>query len=225
MENNISFRGTFLLKKPAPQTTEAIRKALGKGTLIYEKIGDKASDVLIVTRNVNDAIAAEYIGKNELAFNYYPFLDTESGFIPNQAQHAINLIERSKAKFLDTAKGMMRAIRKTKPISSVINEADKYPYLATTVKRFNLDSSGNFVVKTKGMHKIINKDEKVIARISGPNGAKRHYVELVESNSDMPTLKFEMDANGEITDRFKSLRTPEFMKKFNAATKYNKQKI
>ena len=70
MDNKISFRGTFLLKNPATQAATSIKKALGKGTLVYENVGSKANDVLVVTRNNKDAVIAKYIGENGIGFHY-----------------------------------------------------------------------------------------------------------------------------------------------------------
>ena len=224
MENKISFRGTFLLKKPAPNTASAIREALGRGSIIYEKIGDQAKDILVVTRNNKDSIAAEYIKQNGLDFNYYPLLDTKSGFVPNQAQRAIDLIRRCKAKYTRNIKHMMMTINKNKNKSLKVCDTDGYPHLTATLKRFGLEAPEFSVREKIGMHEVRNKNKEIVARISCPNGAKRHYIELVDPNSDMPTMKYEMDANGEITDRFKALRTPEFMRKFIAAAKYNELK-
>lgn len=221
MKSNISFKGAFYIRKPSADTVSTMRKALGKGTLIYEKF-NKAQDVIFVTRSGKDLIAADYIRNNDLKFKYYQGLNTSSGFIPFQPQKALELIKASGEKYIRSAEKMISTIKKNdktyKP--SVL---EQYPHVEYTIKRFRLNTPGYEVRTKNGVHTVLDKDKRVTAKISNPNGCKKYYVQLIDKNSDISTKKLEISSDGGIYE-YGSRYIKLFVDRFKAAAKY-KSKI
>lgn len=77
MDNNINFTGTFLIKRPTKTMRREITELTGKRKLLFDF---KPNNMLCVVRDSKDESIANYILNKKLYFNYFPELNTYSGF-------------------------------------------------------------------------------------------------------------------------------------------------
>ena len=221
MSNNVSFQGTFLIKKPSEGVKNELKSVLKKHNFIFEHVN--GSDALYITKT-QDKDIAECIKKNNLQFRYYPELNTTSGFLPHNMGYALELIGKSGAKFIRSLPNML-AKTEGKQKTIVMDTFKMYPHLPKSLEALGMDAKDYVITRSpKGFHIVEDKKGYLRARISMPNALGRNYVQEIPKVSDDSVRRFEIDKNGQITKTYGVNKIRAFMDAFIGAAKFNAKK-
>ena len=111
MDNSISFKGAFLVKRPTSEYKNAIQSVLGKKNQIFDNINNEG-DVLYVVRKDADRNVAKFISENkDTKFTYFPYLSTKSGFDVNKPEGAIQILNDYKGLIISTVDRLLSKVR------------------------------------------------------------------------------------------------------------------
>lgn len=119
MDNSINFKGAFLIKQPTAKVIQnKLTPLLGKKYQIIPNMSDKG-DVLYVVRNSFDkGIADELVKTKDAKFEYYPKLNTKSGFDNEKPEEARNILASYTKKIIDKVEDLGKCFI-TKPKKTV----------------------------------------------------------------------------------------------------------
>lgn len=102
MDNSINFKGAFLIHKPTQTLRNSIMPLLGKKKQVIENVTSD-NGVLYVVRDKFDKGIADMLTKAEdVKFEYYPKLNTKSGFDDEKPADAARILNIAKKNMIST---------------------------------------------------------------------------------------------------------------------------
>jgi len=213
MNNNINFTGTFLIKRPTKTMRKEITELAGKRKMLFDF---KPNNMLCVVRDSKDENIAKYILDRKLYFNYFPELNTASGFDIAHPDKAKAIIKEhtpvKKAKDLE------------KLFPKPVKKETKFSFIERSLRTFQFNEMNYALRSDKGIIHVFDKDtNKLIARISPPGKFGINYVHIEPKTIDDSPLRYALDKDGKIIFQYTSLSgAKQFSKNFAAALRHSK---
>lgn len=224
MDNNISFNGAFLIKKPTQQIKEDILGVLGKRRQIMHNF-NSYGDSFYVVRDSKDKGIANFIIKNNLDFKYYPGLNTKSGFDAQLYNEAKEIIKKSDSKVI-TSQVQLKKFFEKSLIRKAKKEDNGQALIQKTLQAINLNSNEYQLSTEKGYTIVRNKEGQSAALISPPAKFGITYAYVFPKNTSDEPLRCAIDYEGNIIYKFTGISEAlRFKKNFMGAVKMHLNKL
>lgn len=222
MDNNINFKGGFLLKKPSRNMWEKIyNDTVPKNRVIINDLYEK-DNIFFASKNFYDSQILSYLlSKKNLKFTYYPNVNLKNQFDSYYPEETIKVLDSELA--IESRKEMRKFI--IPPTQNTTLKSLKYKWkpedhIGQTMKALNL-SSENYSVETKNfITSIYDKNHKLVVRTSPNNQVGINYAVVYPRYSDEKTLWVAIDHHGKIINKSSDIDAlASFKKEFLQAVK------
>ena len=215
MDNNINFKGAFLIKQPTAELEKGIMSAIGKKAIKKDQVKifrdlTGEGDTLFVNKKCRDPFVAQVLlSTPKVKFKYYPSLDTESGFDTKKPADAINILKSAVNTVIDTKNKLLETIRK--PQKALINSIrvtqeknlklmQKETFIDFNDKKYkkNIDvQTGMCTIKTYVKDIVTGKPQKhTLLTITPPGKFGVCYAKYKPVSTEEPTRRIAIK-NGE----------------------------
>ena len=222
MDNNINFKGAFILKQPKPFIKKAVLKEAvsGKYKQVFENFTPDG-DMLLITRKGLDTKVAEFLTHHRTKYEVYPNLSTKSGFDNELYDEAKVILDNNKSQILKTRDELIKffKLKEFKPLFST--KRKKNP-IENSLKALGFNTEKQTIKQRNGYSEVMSKDGKLLARISGPGQYGISFAFVEPKNMDESPLRYAL-RGGEIIFQYTSESgRVQFLKNYNRAVKANK---
>lgn len=238
MDNNINFRGTFLVKKPTPKLKEAIFPALGRRKIVFNNFAEKG-DMLYVIKNYYDKGVADVLIKSKNAvFKYYPTLNTKSGFDTYEPDKAKKILRNAARTVVTTKQKLMSIFRpQINHHKEITRLQDKNLSSVASIAGINLDNE--FLIKnidtdtgactlnvtaTKDIFGNVKKQKHTLIRISAPGKYGICYARIVPISIEEPIRRIAIK-NGKKIFEYSAVGSNTFIKNSREADNFYQEKM
>ena len=219
MDNNINFKGVFVVNKPDVVLRQAIKTAgkLKPEHILPEYIGK--NNVMYLVRDCFDKnVANILIGTPNAKFKYYPTLDNKSGFNVENKSKAIDMIAKAKDTVITTKEKLITVFKqKTRDIlkNNIIRIQERNLKLMSkeTFTDFKEDSYRKCIDVQTGICRIFkevpNKNNgknirHTLLEISPPDKSGICYAKYTPISIEEPIRRIAINKNGEKMFEYKN---------------------
>ena len=233
MDNNINFRGGFLIKKPSTEIWNGIQSVLPRKKCVFQEFNAEG-DKFFAIKDCHDAQIARYIldtnknagknSKNKIKFQYYPEINLKTGldtYFPEEARKTID----GETQVIKTNKKLENQFFSKKE-EEIVPIYKKYrwkenDHISQTLKALKLKDDECKVTIENGITMIYDLKGNAIAAAS-PNGHKGINFVYEYSRDGKNSRKLAVDRNGEIIWEYGINEITDFQKFFERHIRIDK---
>ncbi len=208
---NTDFKGTFILTPANSQTREAIPNIIKKGRQIFYDI-KTPNDVVIVTKDKFDKKVSNFIETNNIPFEYYPQISTQSGLDDQKPQGLIRLLDLQNNCVVKNIKLLNKFLSKN-PVH--LSKQSEYLQETLNTLRLNIENP-KIEVNDKGIFTIRDDVKKRTIKSTGFKSGNS-YVYIYPDAAWEDIKRYFVISNGKQIS--KEYKTPDEIMEFNKAFK------
>ncbi len=206
MNNNINFKGAFLLHQPKDTIKNKLTHTLSKSKKQVFNNFSPDGDVLYITRRGTDRKVAEILTHSKTKFEYYPGLSTKSGFDDQQPDNARKILASYKDNIITTVAELKAMFKLDRPLFN-FSTRKKDNTLEKCMQTLNMDIKDYDVKRLNGFNEIYTKgtDKKLVATISEPGQYGFRYARIEPKTSGDEVERYAIRAG----EKFSYINNPD----------------